>query len=131
MLSSYDIKQDLPNLKPIKVSLSSTSILDRAWVQAYGNPYSSEGYYETNSFVFKGDFTCLAPSELETGSGTVVNINRKFIEIIDQGVRSKLNLGACTRIEAVQSVPQIGQKLYFRGKKLSQGEYNVYKASCF
>lgn len=67
---------------------------------------------------------------METGFGTISKINNKFLEIDNQGKKSVLNLGSCSRMESVQPIPKIGQKIYFRGTKTQNNFYNVYKASC-
>lgn len=119
--SSYQIKPDTPNIKlNPKLSITPTCILDTTWSTAYGNPYAPASYLQAKEFTFKEDFNCLSPSSLESNSGVIKSVNKKYIEVDNGGKIIKLNLGACSRVESTSPVPKAGQKIYFRGQKVDK-----------
>lgn len=129
--SCYQIRPDTTNIKSgNKINITPVGILDSLWLNSFGNPYQPTSYAQAKEFTFKEDFNCLVPSGLESGSGVIKSVNKKFIEIDNGGRVQKLNLGACSRLESTNSLPKVGQKIYFRGQKLDRTEFNLYKGSC-
>lgn len=124
------MKPDTTNLKNPKITISPISILDSLWRNNFGNPYEADSFATTREFAFNEDFNCLNPSSLETGSGIITNIGKKFVEVDNSGKKSRLNLGACSRMESTSQLPKVGQKIYYRGRQVQRGEYNLYRGSC-
>lgn len=106
--------------------------MDSAWQAAFGLPYDIISYASALDFSFPNDFNCLSPSTLMSGFGVIVGIQNRVITIDNQqGGLQTLNLGCCTRIEATQFLPSIGQKIYWRGNPAAKaGEFNTYRATC-
>lgn len=81
---------------------------------------------------YKEDFVCSKPETLESGSGMVFSIARKSIIVAtNNGFRIILNLSACSRMESLDKLPKFGQQIQFRGKKIRDLEYNLFKATFF
>ena len=74
------------------------NIFSSAWISQYGYPFSNSAF-RTNDFSFAGDFTCLSPSRLISGRGSILGIAGNSIEIVhEKGYKMKFHLGACTRL---------------------------------
>ena len=112
-------------------TITPCTILDHTWSSAYGNPYGVDSFSKSRDFSFNEDFNCLSPSTLESHSGVIKAIASKYmqVELLD-GNLVRLHLGACSRLESTKSLPEVGQKIIWRGNLVSPVNYNVYRASC-
>lgn len=85
------------------------------WSNAYGHPFSGDQLIETSAFV-EGDFTCLNPSQIKSGGGTITNISGDTITINNYNDQTiNIKIGACSRIEASTAIPKVGQTLIYKG----------------
>jgi hypothetical protein len=106
--SSYNISQSPANTKILRTSFMCSSILDQAWKNALGAPFIADSVPQNDAannttFIFKEDFNCLSTTQLESGSGIVVSVNKKSIQVkTSNNVVYILNLSACSRLEVTQ-----------------------------
>lgn len=80
------------------IRLSVTDPFGSIWANNYGSSRDESTLSEESAFA-KGDFTCLNPSKVQSGSGKITSINGNTINIEDSMKRKmKLKIGACSRI---------------------------------
>lgn len=112
------------------ISFNRVNIFDANWVGAFGYPFSS-GSFSSSDLSLTGSFSCMNPTALVTGSGSITSIGPNWIEAsTGEGNRTRFNLGSCSRVESTQRLPVVGQKFYWSGVQGGSG-YNLYAASCF
>ena len=113
-----------------EVQFHRIGIFSPIWINKFGHPLVAASTAASNNF--DGAFSCLNPSAAVSGYGVINGINANSISVThNDGHQVSLNLGACSRLEAATRLPQIGQRIAFRGVPSSAGGYNLYGASCW
>ena len=80
------------------IRLDMVNIFGGVWSNAYGPAFSDSELIESSAFA-KDDFTCLNPSQVQSGSGTISWIQNNIIQLQDKGNKTwQINVGACSRI---------------------------------
>ena len=100
-------------------------------VDTFGQPWANKyGYAASDSYAH--DFSCAGSSYTHKGYGTIDKVTASEIYVNEHnGKRTKLTVGACSRIEAVTELPKAGQNIYYSGEPSSADGYNLILASCY
>lgn len=62
--------------------------------------------------------------------GVIKSISKNLIIVHgDDGNIYKLYLGSCSRIEAVDRIPVVGDRIVFKGTKKAELTFNIYSVS--
>ena len=94
-------------------------------VDLFGFDYTGKYGHVFEKSSFKNDFGCLNPSAARKGYGRIASIKGGEIEVEkNDGKRSKLRVGSCTRLESTGNAPKVGQAIYY-----SQVQGNIYQAT--
>lgn len=79
------------------VAFKLVDVFGGSWRQAYGHPFG-DGILLNEDLFIEGDFTCLNPSLVESGQGTIKSIKNNEITIENDTTEYVLVIGACSRI---------------------------------
>lgn len=144
LFSTYVTEQyGLPNtnafqalLGPISsVTLTPITIFNTDWASTFGSAFQkdlaliSPTITNTSNF-FISDFSCSSNAGLSSSSGVVTRISANVIyaTLGDQS-NVVLILGACSSVlVAKDTLPKIGQNIFWTGLKINSDTYQVYSA---
>lgn len=63
---------------------------------------------------------------MHRGEGIITEIKADRIYVLMELETVMLKLGACSRIESVAGLPEVGQTIFFRGNYAGEREFEVY-----
>lgn len=144
LFSTYVTEQyGLPNsnafqaiLGPISsVTLTPITIFNTDWSRTFGSAFQKDlelinpNITNTSNF-FISDFSCSSNAGLSSSSGVVTRIAANVIyATLSDNSNVVLILGACSSVlVAKDTLPKIGQNIYWSGLKISSNTYQVYSA---
>lgn len=112
------------------VLFNRVDIFGAPWVGAFGYPFGNASLGGAD-LAIGGSFGCNNPGSVSTGYGTISAIGSNYIEALgSNGAKTRLSLGACSRLESTKAIPAVGQKFYWSGAPGASG-INLYSGSCF
>lgn len=78
-----------------------------------------------------GSFSCVDGGSSIKGYGRIYEIGADYLGVEGDGIRSKLNLGSCSRVESVSELPVIGQNIAYTAVSSHADGYNLHQATCW
>lgn len=112
------------------IHLKAISIFDAQWTSKFGYPFVNTSL-QGKDLSISGSFSCASSQSAERGYGVISNIGSDFIEVKDKkGSNRRLALGACSRLESSQGVPQIGQGFYYQAAAAGANTFNLHAGTC-
>lgn len=109
--------------------LQKVDIFNAQWTGKYGYPAVVGN--NKNGDDFSGSFSCFNGNASVKGYGIISNIGADFIEARDdKGKNNRFHFSSCSRLEATNDTPKLGQGFYYEAVPSSADGYNLIAGSC-
>lgn len=129
--NQYGAGNATPSLRQLgSLELRRVDIFSNVWSARYGYPFP-ESALGGSDLTISGSFSCVDGGNSLKGYGTIYEIGADFIGVETDGIKSKLHLGSCSRVESVSELPIIGQNIAYTAVSSYADGYNLHQATCW